>query len=291
MIRGQLNVAEQSALSAANAYVLGRLLACGWLTRLANGVVVPTDALWLQLGVADPPSVTYSAPPHPGTSSPITVSGTGDAGDTITLYDNGVLRGTGTVGADGTWSIVVHLTVGHHDMTATQTVNSLPHVGLTSAVSRDLDVYVYPGCSADQGDPGTRRSREKDNSSPVTVSGTGMPRGYSVTLYDGSRSIASMTRSRSRRRSFTLNLSVGTHSLTATQTSTSFPNYGKFTSAPSIRGSVTVYAAVRSVDHVDDARRGQHGCEGLRPRRSERRCPDLRGDETGRRRAHRPDDR
>jgi hypothetical protein len=72
----------------------------------------------------------------------MTVKGTGDAGDTIRLYDGTTLVGTATVGADGTWSVTVNLAVGSHTLTATQTVNQTPHVGLTSAVSKGFNVTV-----------------------------------------------------------------------------------------------------------------------------------------------------
>ena len=97
---------------------------------------MPTNQTWLDLGLADPPTIDgYNAPSKPTPTTPIVVVGHGDAGDTITLYDNGtaIAGGTGTVAADGTWSITIFLPVGYsHDITATQTVNQLPEVGLTS---------------------------------------------------------------------------------------------------------------------------------------------------------------
>lgn len=52
-----------------------------------------------------------------------TLSGTGEAGATITVYDNGTLLGTTTVGTGGTWTFTPprDLTTGSHDLTATAT--------------------------------------------------------------------------------------------------------------------------------------------------------------------------
>src|ERR1700710_477006 len=51
------------------------------------------------------------------------LTGTGKAGDVIKLYDNGVLIGSGTVGADGKWSVkpTADLSKGSHDLYATET--------------------------------------------------------------------------------------------------------------------------------------------------------------------------
>ena len=144
------------------------------------------------------------------------------------------------MGSDGKWSIVVHMAVGHHDMKATQTVNSLPHVGLTSAVSCDLDVYVYP--DAPVVSPILPLASPTTTTLPVTVKGTGTPT-YTVTLYDnGDQIVSGIPILLDGSWSYTGSFRVGVHSFTATQTSTSFPNYGKFTSAQGSASSVTVYA-------------------------------------------------
>ena len=68
-------------------------------------------------------------------------------------------------------------------------------------------------------------------STPVTVSGTAT-QSYTVNLYDGSHFVASVIAGAGGVWTFTVNLSVGTHSLTATQTSTTVPG-GRYTSAGS----------------------------------------------------------
>ena len=197
VVRGQLTAAEYAGLSGDNLDALNDLISRGLVVKIGS-VWMPTNATWLYLGLADPPTITgLTAPSKPTPTTPIVVSGTGDAGDTITVYDNGsTVVGTGTVAADGTWSVTIFLPVGYsQDITATQTVNQLPEVGLTSDQSCDVDVTVYP-------DPPvitfTSIPGPTTSSTSVTVSGTG-DAGDSVTLYDGSHSIGSVTDRRDRR--------------------------------------------------------------------------------------------
>ena len=200
-----------------------------------GGVWMPTNATWYDLHLADPPvidNVTWTGKLTPTT--PITVSGTGDATDTITIFwDATHVVGTGTVGADDSWSIVVFVPVGWHDITATETVNELPHVGLTSDQSCDVDVTVYP-------DPPritfTSIPGPTTSSTPVTVSGTGDV-GDSISLYDGSHYIGGATVGAAGTWALTLNFGVGTHSLSATQTWSH-----SLTSNASPSATVTVYA-------------------------------------------------
>ena len=95
------------------------------------------------LDYIDPPKIVFvSTPALTTTSTPVTVTGTGDAGDTIRLYDGTTLIATVTVGSNGMWSVTVNLAVGTHTLTATQTVNQVPHAGLTSAASKSALVTV-----------------------------------------------------------------------------------------------------------------------------------------------------
>ena len=111
-IRGRLTAAEESTLDLLGRSALGRLIAFGLVAR-SNGAVAVTDALLLATGYADPPRITSVSPPAAtSTTTPVTVSGTGDAGDFVTLYDGSTAIGTATVRADGTWSLTVSLAVG-----------------------------------------------------------------------------------------------------------------------------------------------------------------------------------
>ncbi|HEY2541977.1 MAG TPA: hypothetical protein VGH92_02880 [Gaiellaceae bacterium] len=208
VVRGQLTVAEQAALSASDALALAQLLAFGWVTKL-NGVVFATNALWLALGLANAPTVTYAGPSSPNAGSPVTFAGTGDAGDTITLYDNGIAVGTTTVGANGTWTLPVSLGAGTHSITATQTVNALPNVGLTSGMSKATSVTVAPAA------PSITSAAKVG--SYVTVGGTGVA-GDVITLYDGGKTVGTVVVNAGGSWSLTVKLAAGLHTLTATQT-------------------------------------------------------------------------
>ena len=236
VIRGQLTAAEAAALSPWDADALRELLQLHLVT-LVGGVYVPTDSTWLQLGLADPPHIATTSVTST-LSAGITLSGTGDVGDTITIYDGSgsTVLGTTLVGADGTWQITVFPVVGRHTLTATETVNELPHVGLTSGRSNQSNDTVLPDAPAITftSIPGPTTSHTS-----VTVSGTGTP-GYRITLYDGSHSIASATIAADGTWTFTLSFNVGAHPLTATQTSTS--SSGSLTSPGSTTTTVTVYA-------------------------------------------------
>ncbi|MES1246856.1 MAG: hypothetical protein ABUS54_04190, partial [Actinomycetota bacterium] len=239
VIRGQMTVAEQNTLSWGAAYVLNTLIAYGWLQRDSKGVVTPTDQLWLQIDLANAPTITSITRTSTPTT-PITVTGHGDATDLIQLYNYGVAiaGATGIVDANGNWTITLTLTdVGDKNITATQTVEQLPHVGLTSAQGNQVDEDVYPDAPVITGN--TTPGPGLPNAA-VTISGTGVA-GYTLSLYDGNRLIGSTTISGAGTWSITVSLGVGQHNLSATQTSGNVVG-GRYTSDSSSVDSVTVYA-------------------------------------------------
>ena len=240
VIRGQLTAAEGAALSSWNAEALADLVARGYVVKVGD-VWVPTNQTWLTLHLADPPTITSISNPRPALAqSTVTLTGTGDPTDTITIWDDNLMLGTGAiVDASGHWTIAVNLlTVGDHNLFATQTVNQLPQAGtLTSARGNNFDADVYPDAPVITvvSTPGPTTS-----STPVTFSGTGTP-GYTVKLYDGSSFKGSVVISAAGMWSLTVNLGVGNHSVTATQTSTPVPG-GLYTSGASLAAPVTVYS-------------------------------------------------
>ena len=147
VIRGQLTAAEQAALATLNQTALAHLITLGLVVQTGS-IWIPTALTWLDIGLAPPPVITSVI--LGSNTIPTIVSGTGDVTDTITLYDNGVAvaRGTTFVHSDGTWTTAVVLAAGRHILTATETVDELPQVGLTSVPSA-----VVPGDDA-RGDPG-----------------------------------------------------------------------------------------------------------------------------------------
>ncbi|WP_203335633.1 Ig-like domain-containing protein [Nocardioides limicola] len=98
--------------------------------------------------VVDTSVPEVSAPPAPVVTSPAdgsvlttdtpTISGTGVPGATVTVYLNGEVAGTTTVGDDGTWSLTVGpLACGEHTITSTQTVD-----GETSPLGEPVTVSL-----------------------------------------------------------------------------------------------------------------------------------------------------
>jgi hypothetical protein len=90
--------------------------------------------------VYPPPPVapTISSPAPATIFSSVTLTGSGVAGDLITLYDGGTAIGTATVASNGTWTLTVKLSSGSHMLTATQTLTA----GVTSAASSAVVVTV-----------------------------------------------------------------------------------------------------------------------------------------------------
>lgn len=213
VVRGQLTPAEQAMLSATNAAELAVLVAGGWVASI-GGVVKPTNALWLALHVADPPTIAYAGTGTPNAGAPVAFAGTGDAGDTITLYDNGVAVGTTIVQPDGRWTLSVPLGAGAHSITATQTVNALPNAGLMSAMSKVVNVNVAPAAPT--------VSTVTKVATSVIVTGTGVA-GAVVTLYDGTKAVGNVVVGSGGTWTLTVKLATGSHTLTATQTVAKLP--------------------------------------------------------------------
>jgi hypothetical protein len=119
---------------------------------------------------------------QPVNGSAIEVLGTGEAGDTVTLYADGGTRpvGTGTVAANGSFDITTRVTFadGPHTLTATQT----DAAGLTSAASADPAVVVNPTAPVI-----TTLVGQPISGSPIEVTGTGEA-GDTVTLYETTNS-------------------------------------------------------------------------------------------------------
>ena len=143
------------------------------------------------------------------------ITGTGNAGDTVTLSDEGGVLGTGTVALDGTWSITTStLAEGSHTLTATATDSG----GGVSAASDPLLLTIdttAPVVTAelahDTGTPGDRIT-----SDPM-VSGTGSPNATITISVDGAPPI-SVVADAGGVWSFTPTLADGVHTLTASET-------------------------------------------------------------------------
>ncbi|MTH48529.1 type I secretion C-terminal target domain-containing protein, partial [Escherichia alba] len=125
-----------------------------------------------------------------------TLSGTGEEGSTITLYDNGVRIGTAQV-SNGSWSFTPPaLAAGSHRLTATAT----DAVGNVSAASGEFTLTIDTEAPAapviqsvtDDNDPitGVLLDGQSTNDTQPTLQGTAEP-GSTVVLYDGGVAVGS----------------------------------------------------------------------------------------------------
>jgi hypothetical protein len=86
-----------------------------------------------------PPVIsTVSTPSPTWSTASVTLTGTGVAGQMLTIYDGSNAIKTATVSASGTWSATVFLGIGTHTLTAKQS----PAAGLLSAASAARTVTV-----------------------------------------------------------------------------------------------------------------------------------------------------
>ena len=136
-----------TTIAADGTWTLMPTLALGAHTLTAT----QTDQTWNLVSVksssvtvtvyAQPPApviTSVSTPAQTKTTTPVTVKGTGVAGETITLYDGSTAVGTATVNSSGTWQLTVSLASGTHTLTATQTLTA----GVTSTASAAVSVTV-----------------------------------------------------------------------------------------------------------------------------------------------------
>ncbi|MEX0428447.1 Ig-like domain-containing protein, partial [Nocardioides sp. DS6] len=203
-------------------------------TELAEGTytisALQTDAAGNDSATSDPVifTVDTTAPDAPAITGPKdgsevndstpTISGTGEAGDTVTVTDeNGTTVCTATVQADGTWSCTpdTALTDGDHTLTATQT----DPAGNESPASDPVHITVDTQAPAA---PAITSPSDGDTIADNTpsVSGTGEP-GDTVTVTDeDGDTVCTATVKADGSWSCTPDtaLTDGDHTLTATQT-------------------------------------------------------------------------
>ena len=152
-----------------------------------------------------------------------TITGTGNPGNTITLYDNGGFTPVGSVvvDQDGTWSITTTaLSSGSHSLTATQTDPNTYVSDASAALLLTIDSTEAPPISlslATASDSGTLGDGVTNVTRPV-INGLGIP-GDTVTLYEGTTVIGTSIVGESGHWAITTTtLSSGVHSLTGIQT-------------------------------------------------------------------------
>ncbi|WP_017348354.1 Ig-like domain-containing protein, partial [Pantoea sp. A4] len=154
-------------------------------------------------------------------TSPV-LSGTAEAGSTVSVYDGTALLGTVTVGQDGNWSFTVPaLNDGNHSLTTTVT-DTAGNVSDTSApISFTVDT-VAPAPAGNEALTNADGVAIVDggatNDSAPVLSGTAEA-GSTVSVYDGTELLGTVTVGTDGSWSFTTpSLGDGAHSLTTTVT-------------------------------------------------------------------------
>jgi hypothetical protein len=148
----------------------------------------------------------------------LNLSGSGEAGSTVKVYDGTTLLGNAVVGANGTWNYTTtSLNDGAHTFTTTDTDIAGNTSGLSSALHVTVDT-VAPGAPTIASISPDAAVVGSDVSSIFTVTGGGEANS-TVTVYDGSTAIGTAAVNGSGDWSFTTqSLTVGTHSFTAIDT-------------------------------------------------------------------------
>ncbi|MGZ0720562.1 BapA/Bap/LapF family large adhesin [Kluyvera cryocrescens] len=187
------------------------------------------------------------------------ISGTAEPGTTVSIFDNGVIIGQVTVGADGHWGFIpdIPLTDGPHPIT-TQVVDAAGNASplspeFTINVDNDIPSGVTNLLVYDDNAPGVGAILDGDatNDNTPTLSGKAEANAI-VTIYDGNTAIGTAQADGLGVWSFTPTapLKDGPHSLTTTvtdgagNTSAKSPpfNLTVDTTAPTAIGSLTITA-------------------------------------------------
>ena len=154
-----------------------------------------------------------------------TLTGTGAVGDTISIYNNGVLLGSVEVGNTGTWSYTTPaLTEGNHVLTIRETDpagnQSGPSAGFTVVVDSVSATPVITNVTDNVGNAATTVvSGSETNDATPTLSGTADANSV-VTIFDGGTQIAVVTADSNGAWTFTPDtaLGEGSHSFTVRAT-------------------------------------------------------------------------
>ena len=155
-----------------------------------------------------------------GAADDVTVNGTSEADDSISVYDGTVLLGETIANASGVWSFNAGpLSAGEHDITATAT----DPAGVTSPHSPDpvVTIPAAPVILSASPDSGPS-SALTTTSNQLTLVGTAAA-SATITVFDGSTDLGTATTNASGVWTFTTTspLADGSHSFTATATNAS----------------------------------------------------------------------
>jgi len=174
-------------------------------TSLLGGAKSATSHIYV---VAAPAITGPTSGGTVGTFTPA-VSGTGEPGTTVKLYDGGTLVGTATVDGGGHWSVNTStLTDGNHTLTATDTSTD----GATSTPTTGTTVTVQGGPLPVPTGPGTV------GSTTIPLQGGGGIPGSTVTIRDGGVVVGTTTVDGNGHWTYTAPGPEGRHSFTAQET-------------------------------------------------------------------------
>lgn len=154
-----------------------------------------------------------------------TLTGSGTAGDTISIYSNGTLLGTTVVGQTGNWSFTPSaLAEGSNELTIRETDpagnQSAPSAGFTIVVDTSSTTPVIVNVTDDVGNTATTVvSGNTTNDATPTLSGTAEANSV-VTIFDGNTQIGIVTADGTGAWSFTPETALveGPHSFTVKAT-------------------------------------------------------------------------
>ena len=219
--------------------------AAGNISGRTNATVVidTTPPVAVTLVAANNNGSTAVTIPNNGVTNDSTplLSGTGEVGAKVSIYDGAALLGTTTVASNGTWSFIsTTLSNGSHTLNVTQTDaagNVSPNASTvmtidTVAPNAVTNLVISDDVGASQG-PLTNGA-VTDDATP-TLSGTAEANAI-VTIYDGTTVLGSVTASSTGAWTYTTStLSNGTHPLSVTVT-----DAAGNTSAASATVSITV---------------------------------------------------
>jgi hypothetical protein len=161
------------------------------------------------------PAGSTTADVHPN------ISGTGTAGDIIKVYDNGVIIGSTTIAANGTWTFkpTTDLSKGSHDITVTDT-NPAGTSGASNPVHITIDTSVpakpaVPVITDDNNALIPAGSTTTDVHPHISGTGTA---GDIITVYEYSSPLGSVKIGSDGKWTFSTDLPMGQHKITVTET-------------------------------------------------------------------------
>jgi hypothetical protein len=149
-------------------------------------------------------------------TSALTISGTGEAGTVVELFDGSTSLGTTTVGTNGTFSRDVSLSPGVHSITARAT-DSAGNLGTSSA---PLEITVTPNATfaldlAADDDTGASNTDDiTSKGSELTISGTSAANA-TIEFFDDKTSIGTAVTDASGKFSKDFTLAAGSHPISA----------------------------------------------------------------------------